>query len=209
MSKQSLGFPTPNYNYNTTVREHLLVYPQNQLVKTRATSLLNIDKRPTGQNCVVAVMSYEGYNIEDAIVMNKSSVQRGLARSFFYAGAKSLLVSHWPVETNSAVELTTGIFEEMKKIAVVGTGYVGLVTGTCFAETGNNVICVDIDKQKVERMQNGEVPIYEPYLDVVFDRNVKANRLSFTTNLKDAVDFAEIIFLALVYIFFCILFCVI
>ena len=84
MSKQSLGFPTPNYNYNTTVREHLLVYPQNQLVKTRATSLLNIDKRPTGQNCVVAVMSYEGYNIEDAIVMNKSSVQRGLARSFFY-----------------------------------------------------------------------------------------------------------------------------
>jgi len=85
----------------------------------------------------------------------------------------------------------------MKKIAVVGTGYVGLVTGTCFAETGNNVICVDIDKQKVDRMQNGEVPIYEPYLDVVFERNVQANRLSFTTNLKDAVDFAEIIFLAL------------
>ena len=84
MSKQSLGFPTPNYEFNTSVREHLLVYPQNQLVKTRATSLLNIDKRPTGQNCVVAVMSFEGYNIEDAIVMNKSSVQRGLARSFFY-----------------------------------------------------------------------------------------------------------------------------
>ena len=84
MSKQSLGFPTPNYDYNTTVRQHLLVYPQNQLVKTSANSLLNIDKRPIGQNCVVAVMSFEGYNIEDAIVMNKSSVQRGLARSFFY-----------------------------------------------------------------------------------------------------------------------------
>ena len=85
----------------------------------------------------------------------------------------------------------------MKKIAVVGTGYVGLVTGTCFAETGNHVICVDIDEQKVARMQKGEVPIYEPYLDVVFERNVQANRLSFTTNLKEAVDFAEIIFLAL------------
>lgn len=85
----------------------------------------------------------------------------------------------------------------MKKIAVVGTGYVGLVTGTCFAETGNQVICVDIDAKKVERMRNGEVPIYEPHLDVVFDRNIKANRISFTTDLKMAVDFAEIIFLAL------------
>ena len=65
MSKQSLGFPTPNYNYNTTVREHLLVYPQNQLVKTRATSLLNIDKRPTGQNCVVAVMSLSLIHISE------------------------------------------------------------------------------------------------------------------------------------------------
>ena len=85
----------------------------------------------------------------------------------------------------------------MKKIAVVGTGYVGLVTGTCFAETGNQVICVDIDEKKVERMRNGEVPIYEPHLDVVFDRNINANRISFTTNLKEAIDFAEIIFLAL------------
>ncbi len=85
----------------------------------------------------------------------------------------------------------------MKKIAVVGTGYVGLVTGTCFAETGNQVICVDIDEKKVERMRQGEVPIYEPHLDVVFDRNIQANRISFTTNLKEAVDFAEIIFLAL------------
>jgi UDPglucose 6-dehydrogenase len=85
----------------------------------------------------------------------------------------------------------------MKKIAVVGTGYVGLVTGTCFAETGNQVICVDIDEQKVEKMRNGIVPIYEPHLDVIFERNVEANRISFTTDLKMAVDFADIIFLAL------------
>lgn len=85
----------------------------------------------------------------------------------------------------------------MKKIAVVGTGYVGLVTGTCFADTGNQVICVDIDETKVERMRNGEVPIYEPHLDTVFQRNIEAGRISFTTELKEAVDFAEIIFLAL------------
>ncbi|MDP4797455.1 MAG: UDP-glucose/GDP-mannose dehydrogenase family protein [Crocinitomicaceae bacterium] len=85
----------------------------------------------------------------------------------------------------------------MKKIAVVGTGYVGLVTGTCFAETGNHVICVDIDANKVERMRNGEIPIYEPHLDVLFDRNIKANRLSFTTNLEEGIKDAEIIFLAL------------
>lgn len=85
----------------------------------------------------------------------------------------------------------------MKKIAVVGTGYVGLVTGTCFAETGNHVICVDIDAKKVERMRNGEIPIYEPHLDVLFERNIKANRLSFTTNLEEGIKDAEIIFLAL------------
>ena len=83
------------------------------------------------------------------------------------------------------------------KIAVVGTGYVGLVTGTCFAETGNDVICVDIDAKKVETMRNGEVPIYEPHLDVLFERNIEAGRLSFTTNLEEAVEPAEIIFLAL------------
>lgn len=82
-------------------------------------------------------------------------------------------------------------------IAVVGTGYVGLVTGTCLAETGNNVICVDIDEKKVEKMKNGIVPIYEPHLDVLFDRNIKQGRLKFTTNLKDAVDESQIIFLAL------------
>ncbi|MDG1147894.1 MAG: UDP-glucose/GDP-mannose dehydrogenase family protein [Crocinitomicaceae bacterium] len=85
----------------------------------------------------------------------------------------------------------------MKKVAVVGTGYVGLVTGTCFAETGNQVVCVDIDEGKVEKMRRGEVPIYEPHLDVVFDRNIKAKRISFTTNLKEAIDFADIVFLAL------------
>jgi len=83
------------------------------------------------------------------------------------------------------------------KIAVVGTGYVGLVTGTCFAETGNDVVCVDIDAAKVEKMRNGEVPIYEPDLDVLFERNQRQGRLHFTTDLKKAVDHAEIIFLAL------------
>ena len=85
----------------------------------------------------------------------------------------------------------------MKKIAVIGTGYVGLVTGTCFAETGNQVICVDIDAEKVERLKNGEMPIYEPQLDVLFDRNIAAKRLSFTTDLAAGIKDAEIIFLAL------------
>lgn len=83
------------------------------------------------------------------------------------------------------------------RISVIGTGYVGLVTGTCLAETGNEVVCVDIDKAKVERMRNGEVPIYEPYLDVIFDRNIKANRLKFTTSLEEGLEHGEIIFLAL------------
>lgn len=85
----------------------------------------------------------------------------------------------------------------MKKITVVGTGYVGLVTGTCFAETGNQVICVDIDKEKVTKMRNGIVPIYEPHLDVLFERNIEQGRLTFTTDLKSAIKDAEIIFLAL------------
>ena len=82
-------------------------------------------------------------------------------------------------------------------IAIVGTGYVGLVSGTCFAETGNNIICVDIDEDKVKRMQAGEVPIYEPNLDVLFKRNTRQGRLSFTTDLASAIDEAQIIFLAL------------
>jgi len=83
------------------------------------------------------------------------------------------------------------------KIAVVGTGYVGLVTGTCFAENGNHVICVDIDAAKVEKMKSGVIPIYEPHLDVLFERNIKQNRLQFTTNLEEAIQDATIIFLAL------------
>lgn len=83
------------------------------------------------------------------------------------------------------------------KVAVVGTGYVGLVTGTCLAETGNHVICVDIDANKVERMKNGEVPIYEPGLELLFERNIAQGRLSFTTDLKSAVDESLYIFLAL------------
>ncbi len=74
------------------------------------------------------------------------------------------------------------------KLAVVGTGYVGLVTGTCFAETGNEVICVDIDANKVEKMRNGEVPIYEPHLDVLFERNIAAGRLSYPTDLAAAIE---------------------
>jgi UDPglucose 6-dehydrogenase len=85
----------------------------------------------------------------------------------------------------------------MMKIAVVGTGYVGLVSGTCFAESGNQVICVDIDTQKVERLSNGEIVIYEPGLEVLFQRNLKQKRLSFTTNLKEAVEASDLIFLAL------------
>jgi len=85
----------------------------------------------------------------------------------------------------------------MKKIAVVGTGYVGLVTGTCFAETGNLVTCIDIDEKKIEKLKQGIIPIYEPELDTLFERNIKANRLSFTTSLIDGTKDVEIIFLAL------------
>ncbi len=83
------------------------------------------------------------------------------------------------------------------KIAVVGTGYVGLVTGTCFAETGNQVTCVDIDKSKVDKLSNGQITIYEPGLEKIFLRNLKEGRLHFTTNLADGIKDATIIFLAL------------
>src|SRR5690349_7806872 len=83
------------------------------------------------------------------------------------------------------------------KIAVVGTGYVGLVTGTCFAETGNDVICVDIDTTKVQKLANGQITIYEPGLEKLFLRNLKEERLKFTTSLEDGIKEAEIIFLAL------------
>jgi UDPglucose 6-dehydrogenase len=83
------------------------------------------------------------------------------------------------------------------KIAVVGTGYVGLVTGTCFAETGNTVTCVDIDQEKVKKLQSGKVTIYEPGLEQIFERNIKQNRLMFTTDLAEGIKDAKVIFLAL------------
>jgi UDPglucose 6-dehydrogenase len=83
------------------------------------------------------------------------------------------------------------------KIAIIGTGYVGLVTGTCLAETGNHITCVDINEQKVKMMQQGQLPIYEPGLEQLFHRNIINERLQFTTNLASAVTDAQIIFLAL------------
>lgn len=82
-------------------------------------------------------------------------------------------------------------------ISVIGTGYVGLVTGTCFAETGNTVVCVDIDKSKVDKLSSGKITIYEPGLEQLFERNLKQGRLSFTTNLEEGIKDAKIIFLAL------------
>ena len=82
-------------------------------------------------------------------------------------------------------------------IAVIGTGYVGLVSGTCFAETGNNVICVDINADKVDKMQKGQIPIFEPGLEILFERNIRQGRLHFTTDLAAGIKEAEIIFLAL------------
>src|SRR3954451_11098356 len=81
-------------------------------------------------------------------------------------------------------------------IAVVGTGYVGLVTGACFAEFGVDVICVDVDVKKVENLNEGIIPIYEPGLDKIVDRNVEAGRLRFTTDLKEAVRQSQVVFLA-------------
>lgn len=82
-------------------------------------------------------------------------------------------------------------------LSIVGNGYVDLVTETCLANRGNKIICMDIDKQKVQRMKNGEVPIYEPRLEKIFKKNINANHLHFITELKDAVEASTIIFLAL------------
>ena len=83
------------------------------------------------------------------------------------------------------------------KVSVIGTGYVGLVTGTCLAETGNEVLCIDINEDKIKQMKKGEVPIYEPHLDVLFQRNIKAKRLNFSTSLEEGIEHGDIIFLAL------------
>jgi len=84
MAKQSLGFSTPMMNTSTYVRQHSMLYPQTSIVTTRAMRLLGLEKRPAGQNCVVAVLPFDGYNIEDAIVLSKSAVERGLGRTLFY-----------------------------------------------------------------------------------------------------------------------------
>ncbi|HEY5314000.1 MAG TPA: 3-hydroxyacyl-CoA dehydrogenase NAD-binding domain-containing protein, partial [Pirellulales bacterium] len=83
------------------------------------------------------------------------------------------------------------------QIAVIGTGYVGLVTGTCFAETGNDVICVDVDRRKIELLEQGQVPIYEPGLAELVTRNAELGRLHFTTDLAAAVGPAQLVFLAI------------
>lgn len=83
------------------------------------------------------------------------------------------------------------------QLAIIGTGYVGLVTGTCFAETGNNVTCIDINEEKIEQLRKGISPIYEPGLDTLLERNIKEKRIEFTTSLKDGIKGAQVIFLAL------------
>jgi UDPglucose 6-dehydrogenase len=82
------------------------------------------------------------------------------------------------------------------KISVVGTGYVGLVSGTCFAETGINVVCVDIDKRKIDMLNSGQIPIYEPGLEDIYRKNVEKGRLSFTTNIKESLENTDAIFIA-------------
>ena len=84
MAKQSLGFSTPMMNTSTYVRQHLMLYPQVPAVNTKAMKLLGLEDRPAGQNCVVAVLPFDGYNIEDAIVLSQASVDRGLGRTFFF-----------------------------------------------------------------------------------------------------------------------------
>ena len=82
-------------------------------------------------------------------------------------------------------------------ISVIGTGYVGLVVGTCFAETGNDVVCVDIDERKVKTLRKGKTPIYEPGLEELLKKNIHEKRLTFTTDIVPAIEQAEVIFLAL------------
>ena len=88
------------------------------------------------------------------------------------------------------------IRKDYMKLAVIGTGYVGLVTGTCFAEMGNNVICVDVDEKKIENLKNGIIPIYEPGLEDMVLRNTAADNLNFTTNIKESLAVSDIVFIA-------------
>src|SRR5215510_15508160 len=82
------------------------------------------------------------------------------------------------------------------RVAVIGTGYVGLVAGTCFAESGNTVTCVDIDEKKIRRLQDGDIPIYEPGLEELLERNLRDGRLKFTTRHEEAIPGAEVVFIA-------------
>ena len=82
------------------------------------------------------------------------------------------------------------------KISIVGTGYVGLVTGACFADVGNQVLCVDKDQKKIDMLLEGKIPIYEPGLEKLVKQNVEHNRLEFTTTISEAVGHAEVIFIA-------------
>ena len=82
------------------------------------------------------------------------------------------------------------------RITVMGTGYVGLVTGTCLADLGNDVHCFDIEQSKIERIENGDIPIYEPGLNALIERNVKTGRLSFSSDMKTSVAYGDIIFIA-------------
>ncbi len=81
-------------------------------------------------------------------------------------------------------------------LSIIGSGYVGLVSGACFAEVGHNVICVDNDQKKVDTLQAGQIPIYEPGLEEVVQRNVAAGRLRFTASIEDGVDHSEVVFIA-------------
>src|SRR5678816_2793960 len=81
-------------------------------------------------------------------------------------------------------------------LSIIGSGYVGLVTGACFADVGHNVVCVDNDARKVESLQHGKVPIYEPGLEEIVHRNVSAQRLRFTNSIKEGVDHGQVVFIA-------------
>ena len=107
-----------------------------------------------------------------------------------------VLPLHTVIHQSTKVPVGVGEYYIMK-IAVVGTGYVGLVTGTCFAETGNQVTCIDIDVKKIEKLNNGVITIYEPGLETLFHRNITEGRLKFTTNLSEGIKEAQVIFLAL------------
>ena len=82
------------------------------------------------------------------------------------------------------------------KVVMIGTGYVGLVSGTCFSDSGNHVTCVDIDEEKIQRLREGEIPIYEPGLSEMVVRNVQSGRLQFTTDYAEAVPGADLVFIA-------------